>query len=149
MDIFSEKPLAFKQVSVKHPLLARNQKPARRKLDKEVLQQQLNAILSDKENTPLPLKEISRRLAVDVKILKSYFPERCEVIIQKNKDYQNKQAEERLELAKLEITQTVSRLSSKGIYPSRRAVENAMPYKGALRRKNVQSVWKSLIATNR
>ncbi|AIF53541.1 TniQ family protein [Pelosinus sp. UFO1] len=148
MDIFSGEPLVFKEVFVSRPSSDENQKQERRKLDKEFLQQQLNEILSDIENTPLPLKETARRLNVDTKILKSYFPELCEVIIQKNRDYQRQQAEERLDLAKKKITQTVLRLYSIGIYPSRRAVENAMPYRAALRRKNIQSVWKALVSTN-
>lgn len=84
---------------------------------------------------------------MDSKVLKSYFPELCQLIIQKNIGYQDAKTKERLEIVKKEITQTVLHLSSNGIYPSRRTVENAMPYKGALRKRSIQNVWKALLAT--
>jgi len=147
VDISSKEPLVFKTVSVDYSSPGQNQKQERRKLDKEFLHQQLKKSLADEEKIPISLKEIAHQLTVSTKALKSYFPELCQLIIQKNRDYQKKQAKERLEFAEREITQTILRLYSEGIYPSRRAIENAMPYKGALRRKNIQSVWKSLLST--
>lgn len=147
VDIFIGKPLMFKEGFVNGPSTIQNKKQERRKLDKEFLHQQLRDVLSNTENAPLSLRETARSLTVDVKVLKAYFPGLCELIIQQNKNYQNKQVQEKLELAKKEITQTVLHLYSDGIYPSRRAVENVMPYKGALRRKNIQEIWKSLLST--
>ncbi len=97
---------------------------------------------------PLSLRAAARQVKVNSKVLKSHFPAQCEKIRKQYQAGRIAAREKRFELKRNQLLTAIAALKEKGIYPSRRAIEETMPYKGALREAKLKMVWHTAIKSN-
>ncbi len=99
-------------------------------------------IISNKEKNAPSLREASRNLNCDARLLYNHFPELCKKISENyNLSIQfNKQRKHEENCKK--VLEATAILHKKGIYPTKRKVENILPSNISLRRKVYYEAWK-------
>ncbi|MEK5441209.1 TniQ family protein [Fredinandcohnia sp. FSL W7-1320] len=90
---------------------------------------------------PPSLREIALLIGCDRRLLYKNSPELSKIISQKYLDYISERSKERIENAKKRVVEAVNTLNSKGIYPSRRKVEDFLEMPGVIKEEAVRITW--------
>ena len=110
------------------------------RLNKEQVQQQLQAILNTDKKLP-SIKETARRLGYKISYFEKNFPEYCQEIASRRRADRKKQREERAEFTHTVIHQAVKELHQQGVYPSSERVAKQLNNLHILRPKEARMVW--------
>lgn len=102
----------------------------------------LQSVLQDRESTPTTMKEIAKELAIDQRTLSKHFPELCQAISAKYRNYRAKIGRKNIEASCQEVKQAVSILIQKGEYPSEARVSQLISQPGNFRYKQVRMALK-------
>ncbi|WP_019506883.1 hypothetical protein [Pleurocapsa sp. PCC 7319] len=84
------------------------------------------------------MKEIAKELAIDQRTLSKHFPELCQAISAKYRNYRAKISRKNIEASCQEVKQAVSTLIQKGEYPSEARVSQLISQPGNFRYKQVR-----------
>lgn len=129
-----------------NPHLRDKQKPRievkRKAFNKEGVQRTLLALL--KEQPPISMNEVARRLHYDKRILYKHFPELCKEISQKHLNFIQECRDQRIKEACIRVNEATIQLYNRGIYPSRRRVEGLLQTE-ILREKPLQDAWRETL----
>lgn len=90
---------------------------------------------------PPSIKEIANLIGCDRRLLYKKAPELSKIISRKYLDYINNRSQERIELIKKRVIEAVNSLNQKGIYPSRRKVEEFLEMPGVIKEEAVRITW--------
>lgn len=88
------------------------------------------------------MKEIAKQLAIDQRTLSKHFPELCQAISIKYRDYRAKISRKNIEASCQEVKQAVSTLIQKGEYPSEARVSHLISQPGNFRYKRARMALK-------
>lgn len=116
-----------------------------RRVSAEVIEFVKMAAISD-ETPPPSMREIVRRIGFARKTLENYCMDECKAISKRYLEWKKADSVRQLEIQKEIIQKITKDLYQSGVYPSRREVEALAPWRSALRRKDMQEVWKLALA---
>ncbi|MDJ0571063.1 MAG: TniQ family protein [Pleurocapsa sp. MO_192.B19] len=108
----------------------------------------LQSVLQDRESTPTTMKEIAKELAIDQRTLSKHFPELCQAISAKYRNYQAKIRKKKIDKSCREVKQAVFTLVRKGEYPSEARVSQLISQPGNFRYKQVRMALKEARSEN-
>ena len=111
-------------------------------LDLLQIEKFLKSVLEDRESTPTTMKEIAKELATDQRTLLKHFPELCQAISTKYRNYRAKISSKNIKASCQEVKQAVSILILKGEYPSEARVSQLISQPGNFRYKQVRMALK-------
>lgn len=118
---------------------------ANQKFPEGYIEKELHYWATSVVNPPPSVKEIAIILGCDRRLLYKKGPELCKLISQRYLKYIKKNADERVESLKKRVIDTVKILNNRGIYPSRRKVEEYLKMPGVIKEGAIRSVWKQEI----
>jgi hypothetical protein len=130
------------------PTLPQNQvgdngaKKLETKFDSDSIQQLLEDILQKNEQ-PLPMTEVAKRLGHPKRILYRHFPELCRAISAQYVKYVKESRIKRIEQCCEEVKQAVRQFHAEGIYPSEAAISRLLAKPGCFRDKEVRAALKA------
>lgn len=90
---------------------------------------------------PMSIREIASFIGCDRKLLYKKTPELSKVISRKYLDYVSNRSQKRIEFIKKSVIEAVNSLNQKGIYPSRRKVEEFLEMPGVIKEEVVRIAW--------
>ena len=114
----------------------------RDQVDRERCQRLIQAVLEGEEE-PLGVCQIAKRLGYDVRQLKYYFPQECQVLTQRAKEYRKQRAEQYVVQACDEVQQVVMTLHAQGIFPSYKKVSAQLSNPALFLMPQVRSTWRA------
>lgn len=114
-------------------------KQVRKKCDNQQVLEKLDQYKNS--NTSTSLREISRSLDVNRRVLYSHFPEQCKAIVSKNKAIAELNKQKRISTSQDIIKDAVANIAHSGYYPSRRRVEAYIGRRAFLRERTLQESW--------
>lgn len=116
--------------------------PPKPVLNRDELEEKLDAIVAANETPPPSLLEVSRRLnQAGTNSMVRYFSEQCAVIVERYQAYRQAQKEERLRILRQDTRQTTFDLHAQGVYPSTSRVNKALGKRGSMRNPEVRTFW--------
>src|SRR5260370_1109046 len=111
-------------------------------VDRERCQRLIQAVLEGEEE-PLGGCQRAKRLGYDVRQLKYYFPQECQVLTQRAKEYRKKRAEQYVVQACDEVQQGLMTLHAQGIFPSYKKVSAQLSNPALFLMPQVRSTWRA------
>lgn len=130
-------------------LLHRENKKAsgcpRRAVNHLEMKESLRGFLLNEESPPPSMREVARRLGYDKRLLYNHCPDLCKEISSRYLRERAVLKDQRINNACSLVQKVSLELIQKGIYPSRRKVEERIEPRGILREKVVQDVWHAII----
>jgi hypothetical protein len=115
----------------------------RKPLNYDVIEKKLIELSTMK--TPLSMNSVAKILGRDRRVLYRNFPDLCKQISKQYNDYIKERSEQRIDRLKEQIKTAFNQLTSKGIYPSRRKIEEKVNKIGVLKERVLQDYWKVLL----
>lgn len=113
----------------------------RRTFNVEEVKGKLEESLRSSEYSPPSMREITRRLGYDKRLIYKHLPELCNSISKKYLVALSEQRLERIEKMGSEVKQATLYLFNEGLYPSQRRVEAYLGAQGILREQEIKKVW--------
>lgn len=107
-------------------------------LDFTKIEKYLQSVLLDRNSTPTTMKEVARKLAVNQRTLSKHFPELCQAISEKYRNYRAKLSKRNIDISCREVRQAVFTLIKRGEYPSEARVSQLITKPGNFRYKKVK-----------
>jgi hypothetical protein len=101
----------------------------------------LNTIVNKDEFPPPSVKNVASRLEYDRRLLSRRFPVQCKILSERYLAYQKKKGQKRIEKITQEVRDITISLFSKGIYPSRRKVEELVSIPGVIKEEAIRQAW--------
>jgi AraC-like DNA-binding protein len=104
----------------------------RNKESQDFLEKALNNIINQNQLPPPSIANVASRLGYDRRLLSRRFPEHCKTLSERYLAYQKSKGQERIQQLTQEVIETTRSLYSRGIYPSRRKVEELVSIPGVI-----------------
>lgn len=115
-----------------------------RPVDTDRLQIGLRAIILADE-TPISMREASRRLGCNQASLQQWFPDECRAISARFLAYQTEQAERRLAQICNEVREVAAAIHQRGEYPSKEKVMALLSKPGFLWEPRAKATWRAVL----
>lgn len=112
------------------------------KFDSDCTQQLLEDLLQRNEQ-PLPMTLVAKRLGYPKRILYRHFPELCKAISGQYVKYMKESRIKRIEQCCEEVKQAVKQFHAEGVYPSEAAISKLLAKPGCFRDKEVRTALKA------
>ena len=143
LDFFTQNNFEFLKIdSQKLPCKISSKRVSPQNLDLQKVEKFLHSVLQDRDSTPTTMKEIARELAIDQRTLSKHFPELCQAISTKFRNYQAKIRRRKIDKSCQEVRQAVFTLIQTGEYPSEARVSRLISQPGHFRYKKVRMALK-------
>jgi hypothetical protein len=113
----------------------------RNKESQDFLETALNNIINQNQLPPPSVANVASHLGYDRRLLSRRFPEHCKTLSERYLAYQKAKGQERIELLTQEVIETTRLLYSRGIYPSRRKVEEQVSLPGVIKEEAIRQAW--------
>lgn len=126
----------------KNQVINRSSKKSETNFHKECIQQLLEDVLQRNEQ-PLPMTEVAKRLGHPKRILYRHFPELCKAISAQYIKYMKESRVKRIEKCCEEVKQAVKQFHNQGTYPSEAAISKLLAKPGCFRDKEVRNALKA------
>lgn len=107
----------------------------------DCLENALNNIVNQNEFPPPSVANAASRLGYDPRFLSRRFSVQCKTLSERYLAYQKEKANERVEQLTQEDIEITRSLFSKGIYPSRRKVEELTSIPGVIKEEVIRKAW--------
>jgi hypothetical protein len=121
----------------------RPRRPAPTPINRQKCLEFIQTILDGKEE-PLSIRQIAKRLGYGERTIVHHFPQECASITKRVQEYRKQHQEQRLDLARNLVRQTVVTLHEQGIYPSHRKVREILPT-GLMRMPEANAIWHEVL----
>lgn len=103
--------------------------------------------LIDKPTAPPPsMQSVSKRLDLDVRLLRKHFPDLCKTISQRHQNHIVLSGSQRVQAVVHKVTTATISLHSAGIYPSHRRVEFLLPSPGEFIEPCARNAWRQTVS---
>lgn len=112
------------------------------KFDRDQVQQLLEDLLQKNEQ-PLPMTEVAKRLGYPKRVLYRHFPELCRAISAQYVKYTKESRVKRIKQCCEEVKQAVRQFNTEGVYPSEAAISMLLAKPGCFRDKEVRTALKA------
>ena len=116
-------------------------KSKRNKVDKNRVEKQLIAVLTDKTPIPPSMADVAQQLECEKRSLYNWFPNRCKRIAHRYLESKKQAGTRRLRRAADDVIRTTIALFVHDIYPGYKVVERNLKNPGILREPAVRAAW--------
>lgn len=145
MDLLFEREKTSGSIfQINNPVIVKKEKKSRKPLNLIVIEKKL--IELSISNPAISMSKAANIIGHDKRVLYSNFPDHCKQISKRYREYVATKSNHRIEMLKVEIDNAFISLTSQGIYPSARRMEQLVNKRGLLKEKVLQDHWKSLLS---
>ncbi len=123
------------------PVKFREKRKAPRKFNSLLVQETLLDMLDEPEDSVLSIKEISKKLGYDRRLLTRHFPELCREIVVKRSQFNKRSHLKRIEDCCHEVKKVTLLLAERGEYPSEALVSQSISKPSFLRYEQVRATF--------
>jgi hypothetical protein len=91
--------------------------------------------------TPVSYRQLAGALGIDLREMRSHFPDKCELLTRLLSDHRAQSKKERAERLARDVEGIAMSLLENGLHPSRRRVEAMLPDRASLREEALRTAW--------